>query len=614
MPRWRSSCRCWPTGSLRPEIAEDATQQYRLAALRTVGELPDRGVLGSSLRTILGSFDNDQSSLVDLLAGLLPRREQWLGHLAGRRASELRAELERALERLVVDELRSLTELWPEPELEELNALLAHAAANLTVPATRVALAEWLRAPETSEPAVRLVGWQAAARLLLTQKGEWRQKVTKTDGFGSRATHGDEPLARAARDADRATSRCDWHSAQSPRCLRHVSTTCSGEALLRCKSCSCAWQRSSRWYSAEQRCVDFVELSVAAQRALGHAEAPSELLLALDRRIQHLLVDEFQDTSQAQLRLLALLTSGWQPDDGRSLFLVGDPMQSIYRFRDADMSLFLRVKERGIGQVRLTPLRLQRNFRSSPAVVDWVNRVFATVFPEHDDLDGGLAGFVPSMAVREAAAAQFVSVHPLLGTDARAEVETVIDIIRAERARDERQSIAVLVQSRTHLAGLHELLDAHGWPVHAIEIDAPAERQIGQDLLGLTRALTHFADRIAWLGVLRAPWCGLTWSDLHELCGDDTRSTVWDLLADQRRIARLSPSGQRRVAATTAVLTEAFASRDVAAARELGRSDVAAFGRPRMRGHRCRPSAGRAIFRDSRPPRAAGRHRRSGHA
>ena len=345
---------------------------------------------------------------------------------------------------------------------------------------------------------MRLAGWQAAARLLLTQDGKWRQRITKTDGLGPEhpaATQrwrallatlsAHEPLRLALRAiAALPEPRFDDRQWESLAALQVVLVRLSAELKV---------------VFAEQRCVDFVELSLAAQRALGHAEAPSELLLALDRRIQHLLVDEFQDTSQAQLRLLSLLTSGWQRGDGRSLFLVGDPMQSIYRFRDAEMSLFLRVKERGIGQVRLTPLRLERNFRSSPAVVDWVNRVFATVFPPLDDLDGGLAGFAPSMAVRDSAARQFVRVHPLWGADPRAEVEKVIDIVGDERARDDRQSIAVLVQSRTHLAGLHELLGAQGWPVHAVEIDAPAERQLGQDLLGLTRALTHLgrSDRLA---------------------------------------------------------------------------------------------------------------------
>src|SRR5690606_28144765 len=78
---------------------------------------------------------------------------------------------------------------------------------------------------------------------------------------------------------------------------------------------------------AETGCVDFQELALAARQALGRVDAPSELLLALDRRIRHVLIDEFQDTSRAQLDLIETLTSGWERGDGRTLFLVGDPMQ-----------------------------------------------------------------------------------------------------------------------------------------------------------------------------------------------------------------------------------------------------------------------------------------------
>src|SRR5690606_5924643 len=86
----------------------------------------------------------------------------------------------------------------------------------------------------------------------------------------------------------------------------------------------------------------------------------------------------------------------------------------------------------------------------------------------------------------------------------------------------------------------------HGWPVRAVEIESLTEQQIGQDLLGLARALTHAADRIAWLGLLRAPWCGLTWADLESLCGDERERTIWELLHDGARLERLSTDGRRR--------------------------------------------------------------------
>ncbi len=122
--------------------------------------------------------------------------------------------------------------------------------------------------------------------------------------------------------------------------------------------------------------VDFGELAARAIAALGDEMDPTELGLRLDYRIRHLLVDEFQDTSPTQIELLQRLTAGWQPGDGRTLFAVGDPMQSIYRFRKADVGLFLNVATRGIGALRLTPLRLSRNNRSCPEVVDWINACF----------------------------------------------------------------------------------------------------------------------------------------------------------------------------------------------------------------------------------------------
>src|SRR5579871_1214894 len=105
--------------------------------------------------------------------------------------------------------------------------------------------------------------------------------------------------------------------------------------------------------------ADFTEFVHGALQALGSAEDPSELLLSLDRSVSHILVDEFQDTSVSQWELLARLTAGWEPGDGRTLFLVGDPMQSIYRFREAEVALFLSARRAGLAGVALEPLTLE---------------------------------------------------------------------------------------------------------------------------------------------------------------------------------------------------------------------------------------------------------------
>ncbi len=127
--------------------------------------------------------------------------------------------------------------------------------------------------------------------------------------------------------------------------------------------------------------IDYIENAQAALIALGDDEHPTDLTLSLDYQIKHILIDEFQDTSNSQFSLIEKLIAGWEPNDGRTLFLVGDPMQSIYRFREAEVGLFIRAKTKGIGHLSLTPLTLSVNFRSTPTIVNWINQAFINIFP-----------------------------------------------------------------------------------------------------------------------------------------------------------------------------------------------------------------------------------------
>jgi superfamily I DNA/RNA helicase len=165
----------------------------------------------------------------------------------------------------------------------------------------------------------------------------------------------------------------------SPAAGRSTPTT-RGRSSKRCsKSC----RRSSPTLTLVFRAagaIDFTQGTLAALEALGSADAPSELLLRLDCRIRHLLVDEFQDTSYLQLDLIRSLTAGWEPGDGRTLFAVGDPMQSIYRFRGAEVRLFVAAQETGrIGELPVDNIVLRRNFRSQAHLVGWANEIFPGV-------------------------------------------------------------------------------------------------------------------------------------------------------------------------------------------------------------------------------------------
>jgi ATP-dependent exoDNAse (exonuclease V) beta subunit len=542
------------------DVAEDASELHQRAAIRILRELGSQGELGDALRALLRRLDNGYERLERLLTELIPRRDQWLKYVVSGEDTALRDRLEESLERLVSELLQDFADRLPDASKPELVLLLRHAARHCSDPTLANHFAPWRSLDRLPEPCSEsLAAWRAIPELLVVGKGTWRQRLGP--GIGFAATHkleqerlreliswlADEPGLEAAvsdlrKLPDPRYRDDDWETLVA---LRHVLRHLTAEL---------------RVVFAERRSVDFTEIAQAADSALGATDAPSDLLLALDRRIQHLLVDEFQDTSHPQFEMLRKLTSGWERDDGRTLFLVGDPMQSIYRFRNADMSLFLRTKSLGIGDVVCEPLVLSNNFRSAPAVLDWVNETFAGIFPEEDDLGSGAAKFSPC-AVTRPAGDDLVQLHAIRAEEPEAEIERTVSVLVDERMRYPDRSVAILVQSRSHLAGLREKLRLRNLDVHAVELEAPNRSQVVQDLIGLTRALLHRADRIAWLAILRAPWCGLTWTDLELLAGRDRDGLLWDQLNDPETSARLSADGQRRAAALRDVLQLAFEHR-----------------------------------------------------
>ena len=540
----------------QPRTVDDARRHYEEAARRALAWLEDEGEHAEAVARALARVDNDAVRLTGLLADMLARRDQWLRYALEALPVH---EAEHALGDLVTRSIRSAQAVLPPRRQGLLMPVARYAAGNVAAAHSIARLRDWQH--ELGATPEDLPLWQALTDLLLTQAGSLRSRFDKTMGLpaGKEA----EPFKAVLKEIIAGLGERDAVALARLRRLPAPAYTEDEWATVVALATLLRLAAAELWMVFHQAGeVDFIEVAGRAQQALGDPQAPTDLALALDYGIRHLLVDEFQDTSPGQVELLRRLTAGWQPGDGRSLFLVGDPMQSIYRFRKADVGLFLAAARDGIGSLSLERLCLFRNNRSCAPVVDWVNATFAGVFPADDEAAAGAIAYRRFAATRAPLPAAGVTVHGLVverEADGDAlEAERLLAIIDAERSADPTRQIAVLVRARAHLDTLVAQIRRRrpDLSFSAVEIEALGERQPVQDLLALTHALHHRADRVNWLAVLRAPWCGLTLADLHLLVGDDHAATVWSLLNDDQRLARLSDDGRQRALHVRRVLAD----------------------------------------------------------
>jgi ATP-dependent exoDNAse (exonuclease V) beta subunit len=542
----------------------DASPLYEAACRGLIERLGDGSEASENLEALIVHLGNRVDRLAELLSGLLAKRDQWLHPVMHARASDnLRDVLEDSLRRLVTRNLTALSEGLGSGRLDELLELARYSAGNLLANdalalARRPSLAScaaWTGALSTDSKCLPV--WRAIAAMLFKQDGDLYIAVNVQHGFPTTNRDLKARMQRMLKALDQEPGLCEQLAAL--RDLPDVSYAEDQwrilEALLEVLPQAVAELQVA---FQSQGKADYVEIALRALRALGTPDEPTDLALAFDYRLQHILVDEFQDTSFVQLDLLERLTGGWVEGDGRTLFCVGDPMQSIYRFRQAEVGLFLELQERGLRNIRLEPLRLTANFRSAPAIVDWLNRVFPDVLAAQNDAEQGAVKYSPSVSSvgdREGA----VNVHAFVNGDDGAEAVRIVAIVRDALQRDDEGNIAILVPTRTRVDAIARELTLAAIEFDAVEIEQLRERPVVQDLIALTRALVHLADRTAWLAVLRAPWCGMTLADLHALAAGENNVTVDELLAT--RSGRLSADGQMRAARAYGVLAAALGER-----------------------------------------------------
>ena len=314
--------------------------------------------------------------------------------------------------------------------------------------------------------------------------------------------------------------------------------------------------------------LEFHDLLVLARALLRDPDHGPAVRATLHERYDRLLLDEFQDTDPIQIELAVRIaaadprraaagTERWDRVDVAPghLFVVGDPKQSIYRFRRADIATFLRAAERfgpeGGGVVELTA-----NFRTVSPIIDWVNHTFAALMGEGDDValpHGSQPDYLPLVATRAAAAT-----GPTVSILGRQEHPkgTLADEIRTAEAGDVASAITrvidegwdvsdeqggwrparlgditVLVPARTSLPFLEEALDDAGIAFRAETSSLVYASRAVRDLLMVLRAIDDPTNTLHIVSALRTPLLA---------CGDDDlfrfkweRRGRWSYLADQ---------------------------------------------------------------------------------
>lgn len=566
-----------------PEIAVNPDLLYREAVQEVLMHVEENYEWSQSIAELLLHLDNDLNKLHDLLINLLAKRDQWLPYIHfNKQDSEIKKQLEQHLANVIGDTLNTLREIFPQQAIPQLTAIARFAADNLALAnpdSPLIACRNLTDLPGSNVTDTR--AWLGLAQLLLTKQLTWRKCVNEQIGF---------PPQNSLRNAEEKFLHADFRQQHTHLIGVLYENEALRSALAGLFFLPDPFYQKDQWkilqallhvlkiVAAQLRVtfeqhgqIDFIENAQAALAALGNEENPTDLALALDYQIRHILVDEFQDTSSTQYQLLEKLILGWEENDGRTLFVVGDPMQSIYRFREAEVGLFIRMVKNGIGNIKLIPITLRLNFRSDTTIVDWTNAHFQRIFPSFSDMATGAVQYSQSTSSKPDKAINpnsEIAIKGFLAADEARQANAIVSRLQTLQTHHPHDKTAILVRSRTHLAAIIPALKKAKIPYNAIDIDPLASRQCIQDLLSLTFALLHPADRIAWLAILRAPWCGLTLSDLFVIANENPYVTIWEQLERTDIIDKLSQDGKARLGKILPVIKAKIADRERSALRD----------------------------------------------
>ncbi len=368
-----------------------------------------------------------------------------------------------------------------------------------------------------------------------------------------------------------------------------------------------ALRRNLAWYGAgirllehfqqlktEQRLLDFSDLEWRAYLLLNHGDNVHWIQYKLDQRIDHLLIDEFQDTNPTQWRLILPLLqelAAGEDERGRSVFLVGDNKQSIYRFRRADPELFNTAQSWLKTNLHAVSQPLDVSWRSADAIMTFVNGIFGdgplrqqlSQFSTHTTHHPDLWGRVELLPLIEHDTEQknetededgnentsselrnplknpriieldqrYLEEGRLIAKQIQDMVEKQTFIGETKSARPIRFSdIIILVRNRTHTADYEQALREISIPYVGANRGTLLDSQEARDLVNLLELLIAPFNNLALASLLRSPIFNCSHEDLIKLASE--KESNW-----MQRLSTLTSTGNTDETSNSA-LTRAY--------------------------------------------------------
>jgi ATP-dependent exoDNAse (exonuclease V) beta subunit len=510
-----------------PEQSEFPESFYQIAARDLLGQLENNNTTSEALKIVLSHMGMDLKRCEKLFADMLGKRDQWLPHIFS--VNNNQDYFQEVIEQLITDKLtRTYQQLLP--FAGELIELADYAGCNAPDKSPEIqTLAGIASAPSLDQQG--LGQWKNLFRLLVKKDPKYppRKTINKTQGFPADNEEQKQQKKRMqSLLADLGQDQLLQSLVLDTMYLPEIDSAQDQQEILHALGVLLPQLAAILKITFQQQGQsDYSEITLAALEALDpnttHHQI-SDITLKLDYQIKHILVDEFQDTSGSQMKLLEHLVNGWELEDGRTLFLVGDAMQSLYSFRDARVGLFINAQRYPVGPIQCKPLNLSTNFRSQQGIVDWVNRQFQTAFPAVANINRGAVPYNLSIAFKPASDQQAVYFNGYSKTNdadyLTAEAQDISSLCQKIQSQNPDHTVAILVRNRGHLKQIVPALIEAQLHWEAIDIDPLADRMPVMDLMSVTRAMISPADRIAWLALLRAPFCGLCLQDLVALTND----------------------------------------------------------------------------------------------